>query len=398
MANVPYQIHEGVPHNLIEEELRLYGLDHEIDKELTDNYGAVLHNDNELIHAVRGTDFLHGQDIISDLGIGFQSEAGATLLKAIGIHGAINYDLGSKFLAETKAGLENINFYKRLVLPDERSWEDVMREAEEPYSEEDILTEEEQAQMRNALFESMKQQEQAGKERKPISVELVPNPEDYFTDREQDLFQQRMYGKYMGKELLKKIAKYGGMVSAGLGATYLMKEIGKFLPEPRIQREVDRFDKAKEKYPTKTPSFTGHSLGGIVNLLGRANNIKTITFNPAPQQHRQLIGTPHKDSKVYRIKNDIVSDKGMRTDQDTEPVITREPKDTYNRFPAFLYSHLLGNFIPEKPKISIERVLYSPFNYRPVKYDNRRVSQVFDYCKEYPYLTECSGRREKEYY
>ena len=112
MANVPYQIHEGVPHNLIEEELRLYGLDHEIDRELTDHYGAVLHNDNELIHAVRGTDPLHGHDLISDLGIGFQSEAGATLLKAWGIDKAIQYDLGSKFLAETMEGLENLNIYK----------------------------------------------------------------------------------------------------------------------------------------------------------------------------------------------------------------------------------------------------------------------------------------------
>jgi hypothetical protein len=381
LANVPYQLHSGVPHNLVEEELRLYGLDHEIDRELSDNYGAVLHNDDELIHAVRGTDPLHGHDIISDLGIGFQSEAGATLLKAIGIHGAINYELGSKFLAETMEGLENLNIYK--------NWNKNIEQFDATSDAELSLDTKEQ--FKNVLLKEI-----TGDESEPY-IEM-PSPDDYFTDEEQDRLQRSKYGKILGKELGKKLAKYSGMVSAGLGATYFMKEIGKFLPESRIQREVNRFNQAKDKHPTKTPSFTGHSLGGIVNLLGRANNIKTITFNPAPQQHSTLIGTPHKDSKVYRIKGDIVSDKGIRTQQDTEPVITRDPKDTYNRSPAFLFSHLLGNFIPEKPKLSIEKVLYSPFNYRPVKYDNKRVSQVFDYCKEYPYLTECSGRREKQYY
>ena len=171
---------------------------------------------------------------------------------------------------------------------------------------------------------------------------------------------------------------------------------GGSLPEYlRIQPERERLEKALEKHPNKTPSLTGHSLGSVVNVLGRENNIKSITFNPAPQGGEDIKRPHHKDSKVYRIKGDPISYKGFRTPEDTEPTTEFEPRYGWRPIPDF---HSLRQFIPEKPKIAIERVLYSPFNYRPITYDNRRVSQVFDYCKEFPYLQECSGRREKEYF
>ena len=49
-----------------------------------------------------------------------------------------------------------------------------------------------------------------------------------------------------------------------------LAKAGGSLPEYlRIKPERERLQKALDKHSNKTPSLTGHSLGSVVNVLGR---------------------------------------------------------------------------------------------------------------------------------
>ena len=185
------------------------------------------------------------------------------------------------------------------------------------------------------------------------------------------------------KEFQTREAK--GQAKGGIIATAFSK-----LPDfTRINREREKLQNVKNKYQfDKKYSLTGHSLGSIANILGRENNIKSITFNPAPQS---ADGHPHPKSKVYRIKGDIVSYGALRTDDDTEPVTEFEPKFGSNP----LHYHKLNQFIPDKPKPQ-PRVLYSPIHHRRIVMDNKI---PFDFCRYYPDDPSCIKlSREKEFY
>jgi hypothetical protein len=397
IANVPYQIHEGVPIDVIEQELKLYGLDHQIDRELSDRVGVILHNDDEMIHAVRGTDFTSTRDLISDLGLMLGNPLFVKGAKTLALAESVPYALHSKYIGNYNylSGMED----KRKYIEDVRpiGYGRLFAKKSAFPKRASLLTQEAMSAYgkdQKAILESYMALEEAygGVEN---WYETDPNTALEFLNEVKDLKENIPLAKKIEEELIKKkVIGTGKAVAGAVGLVEGLAKAGGSLPEYlRIEPERERLQKALEKHPNKTPSLTGHSLGSVVNVLGREKNIKTISFNPAPQGGDDFKGH-HPDSKVYRIKGDIVSFKGFRTPEDTEPITEFEPR--YGS--SFLDYHRVNQFIPEKPKISIERVLYSPFNYRPVKYDNKRVSQVFDYCKEYPYLTECSGRREKEYY
>ena len=383
MANVPYQIHEGVPIDVIEQELRLYGLDHEIDKELSDQVGAVIHNDDEVIHSVRGTNNL--PDLIADAGLAVGNPFALKVFKTLALAETIPYSLHRKFLGNPLLEIPDTKYEEyqedvRPLLTGRKFWRDYM------FSE----------KMSRETYQSQKQTLHV------LRQMINPESERYDPYMDPDEVEEEM------EELLEEITKKEKnrwlnviwSITKGSGFTYGLRKAfelgGPAIPEYlRIDPERKRLLKVLEKYPNKTPSLTGHSLGSVVNVLGREKNIKTITFNPAPQGDEDSETKHHEDSKVYRIRGDPISYHRFRTESDTEPVVEFEPRYGFLPIPHF---HSLSQFIPEKPKIKIEKVLYSPFNYRPITYDNKRVSQVFDYCKEYPYLTECSGKREKEYY
>ncbi len=370
MANVPYQIHEGVPIHLIEEELKLYGLDHEIDKELSDRVGVILHNDDEMIHAVRGTDFTSTKDLISDLGLILGNPTFIKGINSLALAEAIPTVLHSGFLGiPQKNKFPDTKGLNPDYLDDVRGFTDRGSFLNERYTK--VKSRDTAQHLQEIVRRTSRKQPQHIQARLEGSVRRIVE-------------KQTQQTKELGK----------GLIGAEV-ASKSLKIIGESIPEYlRIGPERNRLDKALEKYPNKTPSLTGHSLGSVVNVLGRELGIKTISFNPAPQGSDDGGVEHHPDSKVYRIKGDIVSYKGFRTREDTEPITEFEPR--YGS--SFLDYHRVGQFIPEKPKISIGNVMYSPFNYRPISYDNKRVSQAFDYCKEYPYLPECSGRREKAYY
>ena len=382
MANVPYQLHEGVPIDVIEQELKLYGLDHEIDRELSDTVGAVIHNDDEVIHSVRGTDITNLRDLMSDAGIMLGNPLMIDILKGIGLAETITYSLHRKFLGNPLMEIPKTKF--------EEYQEDVRPLFTGRLFLRDYMFSD---KMNKETYQYQKQSLQF------LNQMINPESERYDPAFDPDEVQEEI------EELIEEITEKEGsrmwnvasQFFKGYGYLHFLEFLDQFrnIPEYlRIQPERERLLKVLEKYPNKTPSLTGHSLGSVVNVLGRENDIKSITFNPAPQGD-EMWRQHHKDSKVYRINYDPVSFKGFRTESDTEPVIEFEPRYGWRPLKHF---HSLQQFIPEKPKIQIERVLYSPFNYRPVRYDNKRVSQPFDYCKEFPYLTECSGKREKEYY
>lgn len=352
MANVPYQIHEGVPMDLIEEELRLYGLDHEIDRELSDRISAVLHNDNEVVHSIRGTDKTNIKDLLTDIAL---IASNPVVAKTFGTLTAL------RFPNLFRLGNPDLDIPKLLG------------------GEEQELTSGFYKNLRQArLGDRLEIMEQGGENMEEFMDDIMR------LDRKEKQFllkEAKQATEFQAKE-----AK--GQVKGGLTATAFSK-----LPDfTRINREREKLQNVINKYQfDKEYSLTGHSLGSVANILGRENDIKTITFNPAPQS---TDGDPHPDSKVYRIKGDIVSFKGFRTDEDTEPVTEFEPRFGNNPFDY----HGLKQFIPPKPKINIGKVINSPFNYRPAVYNNKRISTKFDYCKEFPYLDECSVSREKMWF
>ena len=385
-ANIPYQIHEGVPIEVIEEELRAYGLDHNIDEELSDRVGVILHNDDEMIHSVRGTDFTNARDLVSDLGLILGNPTFVKGAKTLALAEQIPYALHDKFLGNpfTYPSAEFVDDVRPLI-----SGRLVGRD----YLFSQKMSDETPAN----LMEIIETQQGIIDPDSPwFNEEIYNDPEEL----QQYIQDTRELYEDVKEQIPKALTKRGtdlvaGLVGGYVGAKALAKAGGSLPEYLRIKPERERLQKALDKHSNKTPSLTGHSLGSVVNVLGRENNIKTISFNPAPQGGEDIKRPHHKDSKVYRIKGDIVSFKGFRTPEDTEPVIEFEPR--YGS--SFLHYHKVNQFIPDKPKPQIAIPLYSPVHYRPTMYNNKIRSVEFDFCKYNPDNPKCIKiSREKEYY
>ncbi len=122
----------------------------------------------------------------------------------------------------------------------------------------------------------------------------------------------------------------------GTGIVGLSAFLNNYKEKNRIDPEKQKLEKIKQKYPNKEIELVGHSLGSVVNVLGREQGLKTITFNPAPQIDK---GEHHPSSKIYRTKYDPVS--FFLSGADKEPVIEIDKKQGK-------YSHSLTNFLPSK--------------------------------------------------
>lgn len=363
-ANIPYQLHEGVPISLIEEELREHGLDHEIDEQLTGDISAIIHNKNEVIHSVRGTDPTTRTDRMADYGIMLSHPY---TVKTVGTIGAM---LGMGFRPE----------------PTKR-----------PFGQPDIVAPQifdiGDYDLTSKFLEDMKQQ-------MILSRSQLTSPGRMsHVEFEEEL-------KKLNKDIEKlkshenfDFYKKGGMTVAGLSmigtALGTLKNLPHYL---RIDPEQKKLDLVKQKYPKHDISLTGHSLGSVVNILGRNNNIKSITFNPAPQEDFDVKDTPkhHPQSKIYRTKYDPVS--AFLTAQDTEPVTTIAKKlpTSYNPRSLINAHHSLKNFLPEKPI----RPLITRATRSHVDQDFIFPSVGYDYCKYNPesYLCRTQTRREKQFF
>jgi len=308
-ANAPYLLHEGHSIEDVEKEIFDYGLTGKIDPDLTDDLSTTIVKDDKVIHSVRGTATL--KDIWSDIGIAFSHPAVQSALKGLNTIGAIygiNFD---NFIIPIQQNIaEEVTkltpeFYKN-QLYSLTDWQEYMTAvAEDPN---DVLPEWNYIEW----MEEIKSVEQKLKKAKNLQ-------------KDQTFWQN-----------------FKSFFTLGLqGVTSLYSK--RHTEENRIGPEIEKLEKIKQKYPNKEIELTGHSLGSVVNVLGRKEGIKTITFNPAPQFTK---GEHHPSSKIYRTKYDPVS--YFLSWADNEPVIEINAKEN-------LDSHTIMNFYPRKPSSIVKK-------------------------------------------
>jgi len=319
-ANVPYLMHEGVPQSVIEEDLKAYGLDYKIDPELSDRLSATLVSDADIVHSVRGTDPHSLKDLISDVGIVASHPTAIKLANTLsvisGFSGLFPYISGNlPVSAEVKEGYyELFKNYDGLTGRGEfADWEEGPQWSHEEWRDE-------VARLANVV--TQRKIREAG--------------------------EQKIKGTITGASLL--------------GTTYALSQSKKLITDSvRTAREKEKLNLIKEKYKDIPVSLTGHSLGSVVNVLGRKENIKTITFNPAPQQMEETTEA-HPESRIYRTRRDPVS--YFLTEQDTEPKTVIQSK--------YMNTHSLTNFLPEsRPKARIRQIPQMTFKPPEVSFCDR---------------------------
>jgi len=342
-ANVPYLINEGVPIDDIERDLKEYGLDYTVDKDLSDKQSATIVGKNDIVHSVRGTDIHSIQDLIIDAGI------------------VTSHPIFIKLFNTALAGTTGIPFLQSI----EKTSNIISNALYGMYSGYDLLTSgdwEEGPQMSREEW-----------------VEELERLNDRI-----NIIKQRETREQM---------KRTGLTSLGLlsSALTLTKTKRLLTDNIRIEPEKKKLSAIKQKYPKRDISLTGHSLGSIVNVLGRKEGIKSITFNPAPQETEDIIKA-HPASKIYRVEGDPVS--YFLTDKDTEKIVTI-PKNPY------IFTHSLTNFIPPKPdkkliKEELKEESPKSFIYMKERFREQNERPSFDLCKLYPENPIC--KRNKVYF
>jgi len=317
-ANIGYEINQGKSLEEIEKEVKQdYGLDIELDRELSDEYGAIIKYRDEIIHSIRGTQ--GWGDWITDLNLmtahPYYSAAVTTVFSSLSTWKAsnilMNYNTGN---------LDDPNYYKDLV----------RRFINHYYETRDL------------------EDEQIDLEQGFVSV-FDPD----LTDDEamEDILEFLNPEKRRNIRLNAQIKQYVLSAMAGLTLPHIIKKslehvIGISFRNDRVNREFKRFDDARAKYSNLKMSLTGHSLGAIANDIGRTHNIKSITYNPAPMEHNKK--QPHKDSKIYRMQNDIVSHFLTDSDKEETQHISKHPWYYNLDTDLLLKIHTLENFLPPK--------------------------------------------------
>ena len=325
LANVPYLLHNGVTPDIIEEELREFGIDHTIDPELSDEDSAVLVSDDEVVHSIRGTaDF---RDILNDIKLGSGISALFTTI------------------------------------------------ASKPYLQPSLRKEAEQIPFLNLL--------KYVPETTPIMNYIKTNAASAYRQAIPKTLNpeiRSMSKMKTGVQMLKTIPALPivvGTVAEGARQS-IQKALNVLFPEDldRYTSETDKHAKLMNKYADKQVSLTGHSLGGsIANHLGRIYNLPSITFNAAPSHHSD--STPHPASTVYRTKFDIVS--YLRdTNEENELVKLVNQK--------VIRPHTLLNFLPTQKKESskshtIHRFELNKLEREEIEYC-RRFPQL-PFCKQF---------------
>lgn len=387
-ADVGYQMEAGDTPDKVEKDIKEdYGIDIKLDRELTDNYGAIIQFGDEIIHSVRGTNPF-SIDLLTDFTLmANHPDFGEAL--AWGLTG---FTLGAG-LAISLAELERATFER--MLP-------------EKYG---VIS--------NAIIELITQGLEKIKQLlniKPLPVNIPPPPQMSFGFGKINpafLEWQTKYGHLIHdgtfgldyKELQKAIKDFNNTIRqaklnkdkqilasqksligilATIAGLTVMKHFNMTTFNTRIDKEFERFKKAREKYKNKKFSLTGHSLGAIANDIGRTFNIKSITFNPAPMIHNKK--KPHPDSKIYRIGYDFAS--SFLTESDREKQETRYKFGVLTNFlpytegrMGFYQIHRLENFLPETKKTLTRktRKTESIVNSHERQINNELVNYGYDY-------------------
>ena len=318
-ANIGYEINKGKTLEEIEQEIKQdYGLDIELDKELSDEFGAIIKYRDEIIHSVRGTDFWTS-DVLVDLNLmtdhPYYSPVISTFFSVLGSHkiskALLNYNTGN---------FDDPNYYTDLV----------RRFINEYYETKDF--EEEEIDL-EAGYVSVFDPDLTDDDAMEDILEFL-NPD----------IRRNMKNKY-------EMKTYVASMIALLTIPSVIKKsidyyIGITFRDKRVNREFKRFDEAKAKYSNLKMSLTGHSLGAIANDIGRTHNVKSITFNPAPMDHNKK--QPHKDSKIYRMENDIISHFLSDNDKENTEHISKYPWYYNLDTDLLLKIHTIDNFLPPK--------------------------------------------------
>tara|TARA_S200002703_G_scaffold158149_1_gene167767 strand:- start:1169 stop:2458 length:1290 start_codon:yes stop_codon:yes gene_type:complete len=325
-ANVGYEINQGKTLEEIEQEIKQdYGLDIKLDKELSDEFGAIIKYRDEIIHSVRGTD--SAIDFLADLNLmtdhPYYSSVISTFFSVLG-----TYKISKALLNYNTGNFADPNYYTDLV----------RRFTNEYYETKDF--EEEERDLEKG-YVSVFDPDLTDDEAMEDILEFL-NPE----------IRRNMKNNYQMK-------KYVASMIALLSIPTVIKKtldftVGTTFREKRVNREFKRFNDAKAKYSNLKMSLTGHSLGSISNDIGRTHNVKSITFNPAPMEHNKK--QPHKDSKIYRMENDIVSHFLTDSDKEDTEHIPKHPWYYNLDTDLLLKIHTLNNFLPPKRR----RLLSTP--------------------------------------
>lgn len=333
-ANAPYLLHEGHSIEDVEKEIEEYGLTGKIDQELTDDLSTTIVKDDKVIHSVRGTDFLTFKDLISDMGIVLSHPIAQNAMKGINTIGAIYGINFNNYLIPIQQNMANVltqttpEFYQAQASSLIKNKEFFMGSEEGPeWSLQEWIEEVESVQAKIKKAKTLQEKNTLNK-------------------------------------LLKNLLTGTGL----LAGTYFTN---KYKEEKRINPEIEKLAKIKQKYPNKEIELTGHSLGSVVNVLGRKEGLKTITFNPAPQYE---LGQHHPESKIYRISGDPVS--FFLSAEDAEPV--KELKGKEGKF-----SHSLTNFLPSKR---------NPLQQLEIKEKYTKQDEI-DYCRKFPNDPNCNKFR-----
>lgn len=322
-ANVPYQLNEGVPIDVIERELKEYNLDYKIDPSLSDAVSSTIVGKNDIVHSVRGTDIKSFKDLVSDAGIISSHPTFIRLFNTL-VAGAGGLPLlmgNPEVSEEIKSGMYDLfkpHIYELLT-----DWDDGPQMTPEEWNEQ--LT-----RLENKI--------------KTIQT----------------------------RDARKQQIKVNIGSTALLSSALLLTRTKKLITDNiRVEPERLKLEKIKKMYPDKSISLTGHSLGSVVNILGRKSGIKSITFNPAPQETETTL-LAHPDSKAYTTRYDPIS--FFLTKDDTEKRIT-VPQKVSN-------PHSLSNFLPDISK----RLNRESLSVAEDSKDSERskVRPDFDFCKFYP--------------
>ena len=389
-ANVGYQMLGGDTLDEVEKDIKEdYGIDIKLDRELTDEHGAIIQFGDEIIHSVRGTNPF-SIDLLTD----FTLMANHPDFGEAIAWGLTGFTLGGG-LALALAELERTAFER--MLP------------ETPGRIKELITQ---------SLEKIKQLLNI----KPLPADIPPPPKMSFGFGKINpafLEWQTKYGHLIEdgtfgmdyKKLEKAIKDFNNNIRQAkikIDKTYLlsqklflaslvtiavatgMKHLNMTTFNTRIDKEFERFKKAREKYKNKKFSLTGHSLGSIANDIGRTFNIKSITFNPAPMIHNKK--KPHPDSKIYRIGYDFAS--SFLTESDREKQETRYKFGEYlgffenfhfypNKLPGIYQIHRIENFLPKTKKTltrkTESRKTESIVNSHVRQINNELVNYGYDY-------------------
>ena len=359
-ANVGYQIQAGMSFDEIENQASVYyGVDFKIDKELSDNYGAIIRYGDEIIHSVRGTDPTVISDLVSDLNLVVASPYISTLTSAIE---------GGLFGWQSAQYFNQLFDFEALKLNIER-----METAGGTYSEL-IMAKIKQSLDRIKTLLGFKskipeiplppkmsfgfgQPNPAYLEWEAKYGHLIEelNPTEFLPDKSPNTIKSILSEKKKLSELIKQTGSVvwkrvnralDAFIIVDLGLKIMnhvnqknLKYVGTFAR--RRLREENRLNSARAKYNKKF-SLTGHSLGGLVNDLGRTYKLKSISFNPAPMEHNS--SKPHPDSRIYKTNADPIS--FFLTSNDKEPIIRKDSNSGID----LLHAHKLDHFLPRRNK------------------------------------------------